>query len=132
DRLTLASNLEKVYAVGDVITGPANVATAMGYGKQAAAIIDKQLTGRDRMGELRRQFNYPVVVPAEPMGGARHEMQHLPAPDRHENFSEVTLGLNGADALAESSRCLRCDVKASPETPVPLTVSAQREQEVRR
>jgi NADH-quinone oxidoreductase subunit F len=132
DHVTLACNLDKVYAVGDVVSGPANVATAMGYGKQAAAMIDKQLTGRDRMSQLRRQFDYPAVVPAEPLGGPRHLMQHLPASERDGNFSEVTMGLSAAEALAESSRCLRCDVKASPEAPVPLTVSAQNPQEVHR
>jgi len=129
DRHTLATNLEKVFAIGDVVSGPANVAIAMSYGKHSAEILDEQLMGPGRFAHIRRNYRYSSTVPAQPMGGPRHAMDHMPAHERHENFAEVAMGLSMEDAQQEAQRCLRCDVKASPEIAVPLTISAPHAQE---
>jgi len=129
DRHTLLTNHEKVYAVGDVVSGPANVVIAMSYGKHAAQIIDEALVGPGRFEQIKRRFRYTNAVPAQPLGGDRHAMEHLPAKERYENFAEVAQGLTQEGAREEVRRCLRCDVKASPETPVPLTVSLHPVQE---
>jgi NADPH-dependent glutamate synthase beta subunit-like oxidoreductase len=35
----------------------------------------------------------------------------LPAAERAEGFTETVIGLSAAEALDESGRCLRCDIR---------------------
>ena len=83
----------------------------MATGKDAARAIDISLTGQDRLTDLIGTFDVPQVVPLEPEGGARHVSPELDAGRRRANFEEVMPGLGRAEAMAESSRCLRCDVR---------------------
>ncbi|RRD94922.1 NADPH-dependent glutamate synthase [Clostridiales bacterium COT073_COT-073] len=46
DEATCMTNMENIYAGGDVVTGAATVILAMGAGKKAAAEIDKKLNGQ--------------------------------------------------------------------------------------
>ncbi len=103
-----------VYAAGDVVHGPANVVMAMGSGKRAAAAIDRDLMGSPRLSRLRPEINYQERVPLVPMGGGRHHGGQVAVPERRNHFVEVTVGLSPEDARVEATRCLRCDVKASP------------------
>ena len=75
--------------------------------------IDIRLSGRDRLTEVLGTFDVPQLVPLEPEGGARHVSPELEAARRRTDFAEVMVGLSQNEAMAESSRCLRCDVRES-------------------
>jgi glutamate synthase (NADPH/NADH) small chain len=47
DEETGKTNLEGVYAGGDIVTGSATVISAMGAGRKAAAAIHEYLTGKE-------------------------------------------------------------------------------------
>lgn len=111
DWVTYETNRARVFAGGDLVTGASNVSSTMATGKDAARAIDGILSGRDRFTELLGAFDIPQVVPAEPEGGVRHASPELAVSQRRTNFTEAMLGLSAEDAVAESSRCLRCDVR---------------------
>ena len=101
------------FSGGDLVTGASNVSSTMATGKDAARAIDIRLSGRDRLTEVLGTFDVPQLVPLEPEGGARHVSPELEAARRRTDFAEVMVGLSQNEAMAESSRCLRCDVRES-------------------
>jgi hypothetical protein len=123
DPETLLTNVEGIFAGGDVITGPNTVTEAMAHGKVAAQMIDKYIRGE----KLERK--YEVTRPAlhvEPVQLSEEEVKSLkkpgmpsaPVAQRIENFEEVELGYKEADAITEAKRCLRCDLeKKEDEVP---------------
>jgi NADH-quinone oxidoreductase subunit F len=113
DRFTLRTNREKVYAVGDMVSGPANVSTAMGYGKRAAGQIDLALGGADRLAQVRSRASYGQEVPLGAEGGPRNTAHGIPVAQRQGSFGEVIPGLSDQAAFREAQRCLRCDVKVT-------------------
>jgi NADH-quinone oxidoreductase subunit F len=113
---TLATERQGVFAGGDVVTGPKTVLDAMGAGKRAAEMIDKQLRGQP----LRHEYvvtRPSVYVPAvelteeELEESQRPEVPCLSAAQRAQNFAEVELGLSREMAIREARRCLRCDLE---------------------
>ncbi|MFH0796195.1 MAG: FAD-dependent oxidoreductase [Candidatus Omnitrophota bacterium] len=111
NRFTLQTGNPKVYAGGDLVTGPATAVEAMAAGKRSAESIDFLLTGKHRFSKLFSEFRYQKTAPAEPEGGKRSSMKISPVKVRREDFREVTSGLSQKKACAEAVRCLRCDVK---------------------
>jgi NADPH-dependent glutamate synthase beta subunit-like oxidoreductase len=110
DRYTLETSRSKFYAGGDAITGASNVSNAMGYGKKAARTIDRRLMGPGRWEKIGATFQYKNEIPEQPEPCARRKATELPAAERVETFGEAVIGLSAEDALAESARCLRCDI----------------------
>ncbi|MGB9492180.1 MAG: NADH-ubiquinone oxidoreductase-F iron-sulfur binding region domain-containing protein [Terriglobales bacterium] len=111
NRFTLETSRAKFYAGGDLVTGASNVSNAMGYGKQAARNIDRQLMESDRWNSLFPDFEYDQVPPEEPSSSRRHTGQVLAPLVRVRSLDEVVTGLTHEQALDEACRCLRCDVK---------------------
>lgn len=116
DPETFATNLEGVFAGGDVVTGPDTVIRAMGAGKVAAAMIDRYLRGEavEREYDFVRPSRYPPAVDLsdeEIETADRPEMKRIPAAKRVESVAEDELGLSEAQAIAEARRCLRCDLE---------------------
>jgi NADH-quinone oxidoreductase subunit F len=111
NRFTLEASRPKFYAGGDVVTGASNVSGAMGYGKQAARNIDRQLMEADRWTSLFPDFEYEQTPPEEPSESRRHSGQELAPLVRVRSADEVVTGLAHEEALDEACRCLRCDVK---------------------
>ncbi len=111
NRFTLETSRPRFYAGGDFVTGASNVSNAMAFGKQAARSIDLQLTETDRWQALYPHFEYEQAPPEEPSPNRRHSGQALPASARVRTQDEVVAGLNHEEALDETCRCLRCDVK---------------------
>lgn len=109
------SNLPKVYAGGDAVTGPATVSEAMGLARQAAEAIDFDLMKEKRFHRLFRDFKYKDEVVPEPEGGKKIDPKKLPVKERISSFQEVLAGYSGEEALQEAARCLRCDVKCHQE-----------------
>jgi NADH-quinone oxidoreductase subunit F len=110
DPWTLQTSNPKVYAGGDYVSGAANVATAMGYGKKAAKQIDRALTGLDRFEELWPKFEYDQTIPPPSQGGARNPARAIP-PEQRVGNTEVSPTFTEWQAKAECFRCLRCDIK---------------------
>jgi len=113
DRFTHETSRQGFYAGGDVITGASNVSNAMAGGKQAAQKIDERLMGGGRWQKLTPQFEYQRNVPGEPSLSHRHGGRALPAATRVHSQEEVVNGLSAREAVEESRRCLRCDLRAT-------------------
>ena len=111
DRYSLETSRKNFYAGGDLITGASNVSNAMGYGKKAARNIDQRLTGERRWQQLWPEFDYTQVPPAHPSESPRHHVREMDAARRRRTFDEATLGLTPVEAMEETCRCLRCDVR---------------------
>ncbi len=109
------TNIPKVYAGGDAVTGPATVSEAMGIARQAAEAIDLDLMKEKRFYRLFRDFKYKDEVVTEPEGGKKVDPKKLSAKERVSSFHEVLSGYSGEEALHEAYRCLRCDVKCHQE-----------------
>ncbi len=112
DPWTLRTSHPKVFAGGDYITGAANVSTAMGYGKKAAEMIDRQLTGLDRFEELWPKFECSHTVPPPGQGGSRTPTRVLSVEERRGKYVDVSPTFTEWQARGEALRCLRCDIKA--------------------
>ena len=113
DRYSLETSRDKFYAGGDLIAGASNVSNAMGYGKKAARNIDKRLMGQKRFAALAPNVAYSMAPPDEPVEGGRHVPGEVAPAVRVASAVEVSLGLTPAAALAETSRCLRCDIRST-------------------
>ncbi|MDC7245753.1 MAG: FAD-dependent oxidoreductase [Sphaerochaetaceae bacterium] len=111
ERYSYRTNIEGVYAVGDLITGPSTAAEAMGYAKDAAQVIDFELTGKKRFSSLFEKFSYSNEPPEEIPATESIAPRHLSIRERKGNFSEVNRGYLGEQAKLEASRCLRCDIR---------------------
>jgi len=116
DDETLATNIQGVFAGGDVVRGPSTVIQAMADGKKVARSIDKYLKG----GEM--EFTYAVTRPSvyveavtlgveEVLETSKQVPKHLAVEKRKRNFKEVDLGLDRKSAVLEARRCLRCDLE---------------------
>ena len=113
DRFSLESSRAGFYAGGDVITGASNVSNAMAYGKQAARNIDMKLMESDRWTEILPNFEFGQETPEAPSPNHRNDGQMLAPVVRVRSNAEVVLGLSHEEALDETCRCLRCDVKVA-------------------
>ncbi len=111
DRYSLETSRTKFFAGGDLITGASNVSNAMGFGKKAARNIDERLTGTRRFAELFPEFEIDQTLPSHPSTAQRHAVSEVEAEVRARNFGEATIGLTPLEAMEESCRCLRCDIR---------------------
>ena len=111
DRYTLETSRSKFYAGGDLISGASNVSNAMGFGKKAARNIDERLMGTRRFAEVFPEFEYDQMAPTHPSDTRRHAVTELLPLERVKSFEEGTVGLTPVEAMEESCRCLRCDVR---------------------
>ncbi len=106
------SQSTKVWAGGDVVTGPAMVIDAIQGGRDAAMAIDESI--RDQNGEeLWRETPDGIEIPYFEAAGEM-EMVRIPmapAKERVKDFREVEKGYSKEEAMLEASRCLRCDFR---------------------
>jgi len=115
DSFSFRTAHRKVYAIGDIVSGPATAAEAMGMALRASRAIDKELAGKASYDESRFEslfgsFTYSDEIPDEPVGDAMRRAPMIPVSERRRNFVELSLGYSGKQALEEAERCLRCDV----------------------
>jgi NADH-quinone oxidoreductase subunit F len=114
DAETFTTARRGVFACGDAVTGPADVATAMSMAKIAATSIHQYLRGEPLIREYHAIRPSVMVAPvevseAEAAEATRPPMPKLPADQRRRTFDEVELGLAEEAAVREARRCLRCD-----------------------
>ena len=114
---TLATDMDGIFAAGDVVRGPATAVEAVADGKNAALAIDKFLGGegepintfRDELLQLMVTYNETEYQKER----AKVEMPHLPVTKRNKNFNEVVLGYSTNAAVEEAKRCLHCYLRES-------------------
>ena len=99
-------NMENVFAGGDCVTGPATAIRAIAAGKVAAANIDEYL-GYHHVIEEDVEVPSPELNNRPPHG--RINTTEVEACQRKCNFDDIEIGLTEEGAIAETSRCLRCD-----------------------
>jgi NADH-quinone oxidoreductase subunit F len=105
----------KVWAGGDVVTGPAMVIDAIRAGQQAARAIDEAI----RLAHGEKPWMPPeeeiIVIPfevdEEPKEQPQTPMREVSPDLRRTDFREAELGYTRKMALAEARRCMRCDAK---------------------
>jgi NADH-quinone oxidoreductase subunit F len=113
---TQMTNVEGVFAGGDVVTGPWMVIDAIAAGKRAAAHMELFLNGEEVVPQ------YSVTIPnTEPVDALEltEEDMHLVRPGmptmelekRLSDFAEVEFGYTKEMAVKEARRCLRCDTE---------------------
>jgi len=110
DPVTLQTNIDGVFAGGDVVSGPADVIAAVAAGKEAAISIDRYLREID-MKEGRPEVREKVKdVPKE--GVVKKERAVMPTLElgKRRGFDEVELGFDEKTAVEEAKRCLNCAV----------------------
>jgi NADPH-dependent glutamate synthase beta subunit-like oxidoreductase len=113
---TLSAGREGVFAAGDVLKGTSSVIEAIASGRKAASSIDLYLGG---LGIIDEVLAPPEEVPEAPFARQstetpgvepeRPQMSLLPLDQALAGFEKVELGLTEEQALAETSRCLKCD-----------------------
>lgn len=114
DPVTLKTNVEGVFAGGDLVSGPSDVISAIGAGQEAAISIELYLEGIDLVKGRPARKKKIEEVPKE--GVEQEPRKTLPPlePDQRVGFVEVDLGF--ADrmemAIEESKRCLNCGIYA--------------------
>ena len=111
DEGTFKTNLEGVFAVGDVSNKGADIAiSAVGEGRKAADVIDAYLHGIEIA--YKKPFVCEKTVTAEDLADrakqSRAEMPVVSAAERKTNFGEMALGFDEETARKEASRCLEC------------------------
>jgi NADH-quinone oxidoreductase subunit F len=119
---TLVTNINGVFAGGDVVTGSNTVIDAMSAGKIAAEMIDKYIRGKNLAREYKLTRPSMYVVPPDKLAekdieeAARPVLPCLPINQRINNFNEVNLNITEELAVREARRCLRCDLETEEGT----------------
>lgn len=114
DRNTLKTTHPKIFAGGDLVTGPSTAVEAMSWGRKFAEKIDQVLMQDDkRFKKLIPVFRYNMNLPLTIEKSGRQVMAKLKINRRVNNFKEVNLGLSQKQVHTEIRRCLRCDIKES-------------------
>ena len=133
DVSTLQSTNKKVFFGGDAAFGPKNIIWAVAHGHDAAISIDHFCRGAD----VRLRPPPGVLVSSQKMGihewsydndisdDDRQIVPQLPTAEALANVkAEVELGFDVALALAETQRCLNCDVQTVFATPLCIECDA--------
>ena len=121
DARTGVTNVEGVFAGGDVVTGPAFVIDAIAAGKKVARSINQYLNGQPLEGEgpvkEPEKFSQEEIEDRKRRFPSRNkmEMREEPVKARVQDFSEVALGYSLEEATEESSRCLAGQIEGCIE-----------------
>lgn len=116
DKNSMQTNVEGVFAGGDIVRGPASVIEAIADGNRAAACIDKFLGGDSIVEDVEEEeaksvlhFDELDLSPVEKIKKPRLHPAELPAADRAKDFSEIIpRTFTEEDAIKEAERCLNC------------------------
>jgi NADH-quinone oxidoreductase subunit F len=113
----------KIFAGGDVVTGPGTVVWAIAAGYRAAAEIHQTLSGRkedvDFIPDPEEGLTIPMELDEEIVERPQEKMTLRAMEDRLSGFAEVEMGYTGEQAFSEACRCLRCDIQIEDEIEEP-------------
>jgi NADH-quinone oxidoreductase subunit F len=110
----------KVFAGGDVVTGPWTVVQAIAAGHGAAQEIDAALRAQEQASPYapvpEEEIPVGMDLEEEVIERPQEPMPLLPVEERLRGFPEVELGYTHEQAFSEACRCLRCDIQVEEET----------------
>ncbi len=110
DQISLATNIDGVFAGGDVASGPSDVIHAVAAGKEAAISIDRYIRGIDlKEGRPESRERVTDVNKEGVLKKSRQKMPTLES-EKRKGFEEVELGFTEEMAIEEANRCLNCSV----------------------
>ncbi|MFH1076665.1 MAG: FAD-dependent oxidoreductase [Pseudomonadota bacterium] len=98
---------DKIFAGGDVVSGPRTVVEAVAYGKRAARSIDLYLQGKDLKSDVPVDWKGMEYISENAQKNSRVSMPCREKAERIKSFSEVELGFTEQQARDEAARCLR-------------------------
>lgn len=108
------TSVEGFWAGGDAVRGPSSIVDAAGDGRKIAADILKSL-GLPARGSIRRPPREDRRL--EILKKRARRRRRIPTPElspaQRDSFAEVLQTMAPADARAEASRCLDCDLLCS-------------------
>jgi NADPH-dependent glutamate synthase beta subunit-like oxidoreductase len=110
DPATLMTEMQAVFAGGDVVPGCGTAAEALGLGKRAASSIDAYLNGVEfRAGEKAPVASYEELNIFYHEPSQQNRLPEVPPRERVCDFREVNPGTyDEREARAEAGRCLSC------------------------
>ncbi len=119
DGHTMQTSVDKIFAGGDCVIGPATVVQAVGAGRRAAEAMHSYLQ-EGFVKEEKAEYNcsrgsFEDLPQWEFEGLPRLPVATMPLEDHNKritSFAEVELGLDEEAARAEAARCLRCGCNA--------------------
>ena len=121
DPKTGATNVEGLFAGGDVVTGPAYVIDAIAAGKKAARSIDQYLNGQalepEEPAKEPEKFSREEIEDRKKRFPARDrvKVREEPVKKRVQDFREVALGYSVEEGREEASRCLAGQIEGCIE-----------------
>jgi len=105
----------RVFATGEVVTGPGSCIASIANGHEAATSIHRYLSGRSQRDEriqrpvpIYEKYEAAFIEGVEP-SRRRSVMPFAKPEERATDFRQVELGFTHQEALAEAARCLRCE-----------------------
>ncbi|MEW5911907.1 MAG: FAD-dependent oxidoreductase [Thermodesulfobacteriota bacterium] len=116
DPLTMATNLPKVFAGGDAVTGPWIAIGAVAAGREAAVSMLRLFDGQDLAQGRSKLEAKPAdeqnynPIPADIAQAPRPHLAARGADERKGDFAEFESGLSPKQVAAEGERCLNCGV----------------------
>ncbi|MFZ5585304.1 MAG: FAD-dependent oxidoreductase [Thermodesulfobacteriota bacterium] len=116
DPLTMATNLPKIFAGGDVVTGPWIAIGAVAAGREAAVSILRMFNGedlaqgREKLALKPEDEQYYNPIPPSIQQTPRAHMAHRDPESRKRDFDQFELGLTPEQVEAEGERCLNCGI----------------------
>jgi formate dehydrogenase beta subunit len=113
---TLLTSRPGVYAGGDCVLGPSTLIQSVAHGRLAAAAIDRQLGGDGNIEEklLPDDWQTSPYLGADPDFNHRHKVHPVVLkPTERGGWKEIECQYSDADARAEASRCLKCNLASS-------------------
>ena len=114
------TSVEGIFAAGDCIYGTKSVIQAIQSGREAATQIDIYLGGDGDISEVLAPTDRPNPYIGQCKGFGylpRKETQKDDAKKREDNFDEYDHGIAEQEILAETSRCLQCDLRLTISKP---------------
>jgi NADH-quinone oxidoreductase subunit F len=119
DPKTLATGHPGVFAGGDVVSGPKTIIDAVAAGRRAAGAIHEYLAGsRNGEAEIMAAVRY-VTAPERVLRldlAYRDRASQVHPVDAKRSFAATQQGFPAEVAVAEASRCFRCDALAATPT----------------
>jgi len=111
----MTTQLDGVFACGEVVTGPGSAIASIASGHEAATSIHRYLSGKD-LAQDRVYRPVPVYPKYEKahLEGVESTRRRVVMPmarpeERARDFRQVEQGLTGVEGLIEAARCLRCE-----------------------
>jgi NADPH-dependent glutamate synthase beta subunit-like oxidoreductase/ferredoxin len=114
DPYTFDTSIEGVFAAGDAVDGTASVIEAIASGRRGAIAVDRYLGGSGSIDEVLVPLEEPEswLGPGEGFAALNRCQEHcIEVGERVKGFGSIVQPLCEEVAVAESSRCLKCDLR---------------------